>query len=165
MLQCTKVHYHNLLMMIFVVYKLTSEGIGYILSSWTQTQPLLQETLILCTSYIFLYPVDVDITFSRSGPIYTSGNLTLTCIVTLDCNLDNGVKVVIEWSGPSDISEERYLTTPTSGSGTTYNGSLTIRALADQDDGTYTCTVTVTGANNTQQAAATDTVEIIVMCE
>ena len=38
-----------------------------------------------------------------------------------------------------------------SGSGSTYTSSLTISPLADQDDGTYTCTVVVTGGSNVQE--------------
>ena len=119
--------------------------------------------------YFFcLYPVlqpDVDITLSRTAPLYTGGSLTLTCSVILDRNVDNGMRVVIEWSGPRDISGDRYSTIVTNGSGTTYTSSLTIRPLTDLDDGTYTCTVTITGASNTQQTKANDTAEIIVMGE
>ena len=83
--------------------------------------------------------------------------------MTLDPNVDNGERVVTKWNGPRDISGERYSTTPASGSGTTYTSSLTIRPLADQDDGTYTCTVTITGRSNIQQATASNITEIIVM--
>ena len=79
--------------------------------------------------------------------------------------MDNGERVVTKWSGPRDISGERYSTIPASGSGTTYTGNLTIRPLADKDDGTYTCTVTVTGRSNAQQATASNITEIIVMGE
>ena len=118
--------------------------------------------------YLFLIPVpqpDVNITLSRTAPLYTGGSLTLTCNVMFNHNLDNDVRVVIEWSGPRDISGERYLTIPASGSSTTSTGSLTIRPLTDLDDGTYTCTVTVTGTSNAQQTKASDTAEIIVMGE
>ena len=119
--------------------------------------------VIQCTSYILLHPVDVNITVSRTAPLYSGGSLTFTCTVTLDRSLDNDERVVIEWSGPRDISGERYLTIPASGSSTTYTGSLTIRPLTDLDDGTYTCTVTVTGTSDTQQTS--DIAEIIVMGE
>ena len=73
--------------------------------------------------------------------------------------------VMTEWSGLQDIPEERYSVTGASGSGSTYTGSLTISPLADQDDGTYTCTVIVTGGSNVQQAIASDDVTITVMGE
>ena len=85
--------------------------------------------------------------------------------MTLDPNVDNGERVMTEWSGLQDIPEERYSVTGASGSGSSYTGSLTISPLAGQDDGTYTCTVTVTGGSNVQQATASDDVTITVMCE
>ena len=105
----------------------------------------------------------MDVTLSRTAPLYSGGSLNFTCSVTMDSIVDNDVRVAIEWSGPRDISGERYLTIPASGSSTTYTGSLTIRPLADLDDGTYTCAVTVTGTSNTQQTS--DIAEIIVMGE
>ena len=105
----------------------------------------------------------MDITVSRTAPLYAGTSLTLTCTVTLDPNVDNGESVMTEWSGPRDISGERYSKTAASGSGSTYTGSLTISPLADQDDGTYTCTGTVTGGTNVQQATASGDVTITVM--
>ena len=107
----------------------------------------------------------MDVTVSRTVPLYAGTSLTLTCTVTLDPNVDNGERVMTEWSGPRDISGERYSVTAASGSESTYTGSLTISPLADQDDGTYTCTGTVTGGINVQQATASDDVTITVMGE
>ena len=56
--------------------------------------------------------------------------------------------VVTEWSGLQDIPEEHHTVAGASSSGTTYTGSLIISPLADQDDGTYTCTATITGESN-----------------
>ena len=67
--------------------------------------------------------------------------------------MDNGELVMTEWNDLQDIPEERYSVIGASGSGSIYTGSLTIRPLADQDDGTYTCTVVVTGGNNVQEAS------------
>ena len=107
----------------------------------------------------------VDVTLSHTAPLYAGTGLTLTCTVTLDPNVDNGERVMTEWSGLQDISEERYSVTGASGSGSTYTNSLTISPQADQDDGTYACTVTVTGGSNVQQATASDDVTITVMGE
>ena len=105
-------------------------------------------------------PPDVDVTVSHTAPLYAGTSLTLTCTVTLDPNVDNGENITTEWS---DISRGRYSVTAASGSGSTYTGSLTISPLADQDDGTYTCTGTVTGGTNVLQATASDAVTITVM--
>ena len=80
--------------------------------------------------------------------------------MTLDPNVDNGERVMTEWSGIQDIQAERYSVTGTSGSGSTYTDSLTISPLADQDDGTYTCTVAVTGGNNVQEASASHNITV-----
>ena len=85
--------------------------------------------------------------------------------MTLDSNVDSGESVVTSWSGPRAIPGERYSVTDASGSGGSYTGSLTISPLADQDDGTFTCTVTVTGGSNVLQASASDDIIITVMGE
>ena len=108
-------------------------------------------------------PPDVTVTLNSTPPLYAGTGPTLTCTVTLDPNVDNGERVVTEWSGPRDISGDRYSVTGTSGSGSTYTDSLTISPLADLDDGTYTCTVTVTGGSNVQQVTASGDVTITVM--
>ena len=107
----------------------------------------------------------MDVTLNHTAPLYAGTGLTLTCTVTLDPNVDNGERVMTEWSGLQDIPEERYSVTGASGSGSTYTDSLTISPLADQDNGTYTCTVIVTGGSNVQQATASDDVTIAVMGE
>ena len=102
----------------------------------------------------------MTVTLSHIPPRYTGISLTLTCTVTLDPNVDNGERVVTEWSGLQDIPEERYSVTAASGSGSTYTGSLTISPLAYQDTGTYTCTGTVSGSFH--QANANDDISINV---
>ena len=94
------------------------------------------------------------ITLNHTAPLYAGTGLTLTCTVTLDHNVDSGESVMTEWSGLQNLPVERYSISGVTGSGTTYMDILTISPLADQDDGTYTCTVTVTGGNNIQQTTA-----------
>ena len=104
----------------------------------------------------------MDVTLSRSAPLYAGTSLTLTCTVTLDSNVNNYERVVTEWSGPQSIPGDRYPVTPAMReSDSSYTGSLTISPLADQnDDDTYTCTVTVTGG--TQSVTTSDDVSITV---
>ena len=82
--------------------------------------------------------------------------------MTLDSNVDSGETVETSWSGLQVIPQQRYSVTGASGSGGSYTDSLTISPLADQDDGTYTCTVTVTGGTNVLQATASDDIIITV---
>ena len=105
----------------------------------------------------------MDVTLSHTAPLYAGTSLTLTCTVTVDPNVDNGERVMTKWSGLQDIPEERYSVTGTSGSGSTYTDSLTISPLDDQDNGTYNCSVFVTGGSNMQQATASDNLTITVM--
>ena len=109
----------------------------------------------------------MDVTLSRSAPLYAGTSLTLTCTVTLDPNVNNNERVMTEWSGPQSIPGDRYSVTPaTRESDSSYTGSLIISPLADQNgDDTYTCTVTVIGGANVQPATASDDVTITVLGE
>ena len=107
----------------------------------------------------------MEVSSSRTTALYAGTGLTLTCTVTLNSNVDSGVSVETSWSGRQDIPEQRYSVTDASDSGGSYTGSFTISPLADQDDGTYTCTVIVTGGSNVLQATASDDIIITVMGE
>ena len=85
--------------------------------------------------------------------------------MTLNSNVDSGESVETSWSGNQGLPEQRHSVTGASVSGGSYTGSLTISPLADQDDGTYTCTVTVTGGSNVLLATASDDIIITVMGE
>ena len=98
---------------------------------------------------------DVTVTATYTTPLYVGNTITLTCTVTLDPFVDNNENVTTSWSGPSDISGKRYLVTAANGLGSMYTSSLTISSLADDDQGTYTCTGIVTGENE-QQVTAND---------
>ena len=73
--------------------------------------------------------------------------------------MDNGERAVTRWSGHENIPEERYSITNTSDSGNIFTGNLTISPLADQDDGTYTCTGTVKEISERKETPIT------VLCE
>ena len=100
----------------------------------------------------------MNVALNNAVPLYAGTTLTLTCTVTLDPNVDSRVYVRTEWSGPIEISGERYSITNAhvSGRTNTYTGSLTISPLADQDGGTYICTATVTGGTYVQQSTGSD---------
>ena len=107
---------------------------------------------------------DVTVAAAYTTPLYVGSNLTLTCDVTLDPNVDNDETVTTSWSGPNDITGERHLATATSGSGSTYTSSLRISPLADQDNGTFTCTGIVTGENE-EQVTASDSHTLPTICK
>ena len=93
--------------------------------------------------------------------MYAGTDLTLTCTVTLDPNVNDNESVSIEWSGLQSIPETRYSVSGVMrGSDSSYTGTLIISPLADQDDGVYTCTGTVTGGTT---ATASDDVTLTVI--
>ena len=100
----------------------------------------------------------MNVALNNAVPLYAGTTLTLTCTVTLDPYVDSRVEVTTKWSGPRDIPREKYSITDAhvSGRTNTYIGSLTISPLADQDDGTYICTGTVTGGRYVQQSTGSD---------
>ena len=101
---------------------------------------------------------------SPTGSLYVGTSLNLTCTVTLDPNVNNNESVSIEWSGLQSIPQNRYSVTGASeGSGTSYTGTLTISPLTDQDDGLYTCTVTVTGGTHVLPASNSNSINITVI--
>ena len=78
--------------------------------------------------------------------------------------MDTDVNVSVTWTGPRTIPGERYSVMEASGSGETFTGSLTISPLAeDQDDGQYTCSVTVSGGSSVLEATNNDSTTIDVM--
>ena len=106
--------------------------------------------------HVIIIPAPDVVVTATNTSLYIGNSLTLTCTVSLDPSVDNNEAVSILWSGPNDtISGDGYLFNVASGSGDIYTSSLTISALGDQDNGTYTCTGIVTGANE-QQVTASD---------
>ena len=52
--------------------------------------------------------LDVNISLSRDSPLYSGTTLNLTCTTTRHCNLNTGEVITATWSGPRDITGERY---------------------------------------------------------
>ena len=109
-------------------------------------------------------PPDVTVSASRTAPLFAGTGLTLTCTVSLDSSVDTDVSVSVTWTGPRTIPGERHSVVEASGSGGTYTGSLTISPLAEgQDDGKYTCSVTVSGGSRVLGATNSDSTTIDVI--
>ena len=106
----------------------------------------------------------VVISTNHSGPFYIGTDLTLTCTVTLNPDVNSNESVTIAWIGPSNITGERYSITSVSGSGEHFTSSLTISSLAEgEDSGQYTCNVRVIGESNVLEAASSDDIFINVL--
>ena len=102
-------------------------------------------------------PPLVSISLNPSGPLYSGTTLTISCIVTLDSSVYHDEAVSTNWSGLDHIPPERYsVTLAMRGSDGSYTGTLTISPLAEGDDGTLSCTGTVTGGTESQSANSTN---------
>ena len=109
---------------------------------------------------------NVTISANHTAPLYAGTGLTLPCTVSLDSSVNTVVNVSVTWTGPMPIPGEQYSVMEASGSGGTYTGSLTISPLAEgQDDGQYTCSVTVSGGSSVSMATGSDAVAIHVAGE
>ena len=95
-----------------------------------------------------------------TGPLLAGTSLTISCTVTLAVPVDSNDTVSIHWTGTDTIPPERYILNPAMRvSDNRYVGSLTISPLADQDDGTFTCTGTTSGGD---VGSSTDSIAIDV---
>ena len=105
---------------------------------------------------------DVNISLSRNTPLYSGTTLNLTCTTPRHCNLNTGEVITATWSGPRDITGERYtISQSTFSQG--INISLTISPLTVEDEGVYTCNMTVSGESGNQSNNTSDAVCINVL--
>ena len=105
---------------------------------------------------------DVNISYSRNTPLYSGTTLNLTCTTTRHCNLNTGEVITATWSGPMDVTGERYTISQLSFS-QGINISLTINPLTVKDEGVYTCNMTISGGSRNQSINASDAVWITVL--
>ena len=93
--------------------------------------------------------------------VYTS--LTITCTVTLDSSVNNNELVSTDWTGLDHVPIDRVSTTSViRGINSSYTSTLTVSSLADQDDGTFTCTGTVTGGRESATNSRGVTVDVLL---
>ena len=108
----------------------------------------------------------MEVSLNHSDTLYAGTGLTLTCITTLDPNVDSYEDVIMIWNGPRDIPGERYLVMMANESDDTYTTKLVISPLAEEeDDGQYTCSVTVIGEENVQGITSENNINISVSGE
>ena len=102
--------------------------------------------------YFFLTvpPPVVTVSLSQNDTLYAGTSLTITCTVMLDSSVNDNELVSTDWTGLDHIPlDNRVSTTPVIRViHSSYASTLTISPLADQDDGTFTCTGTVTAGRS-----------------
>ena len=105
------------------------------------------------------------VSLSQNGALYAGTSLTITCYVTLDSSVNNNELVSTNWTGLGHVPLDRVSTTPVIRViNSSYTSTLTISPLADQDDGTFTCTGTVTAGRSHIQSASNAIIEVIGTC-
>ena len=105
---------------------------------------------------------DVNISLSRDTPLYTGTTLNLTCTAKIHFNMSPDEEITATLSGPRGITGERYTISQLTFS-RAINISLTISPLTVQDEGVYTCNMTVSGESRNQCFNASDEVWINVL--
>ena len=108
---------------------------------------------------------DVNISLSPNtpdSPLYTGTTLNLTCTTTRHCNLNTGEVIAATWSGPRNITGVEYTISQSSFS-QEISINLTISPLTVQDEGVYTCNMTVGGESRNQSIDASDAIRIHVL--
>ena len=108
-------------------------------------------------------PPVVTVSLSQKGPLYAGTSLTITCTITLDSSVNNNELVSTDWTGLDHLPLDRVSTTPVirviNGS---YTSTLTISPLADQDDGTFTCTGTITDGTESATNSSGVTIDVLL---
>ena len=77
-----------------------------------------------------------------TGPLYTGTNVTLTCNIVLNDQVDSPVKVNVTWSGPGDNITSDVLS-GIAESSSPFQSMFTFAPLNSDDAGDYTCESTV----------------------
>ena len=98
------------------------------------------------------------------GALNIHFSLTLTCEVTIDPRVSVVGQVLLSWGGPRIISGEPYAFTK-SGFGLRYTSNLTLSDVAVEDDGEYTCTVSVSGGTNVLGTTVNESIPVSVFGE
>ena len=108
----------------------------------------------------------VVVSYNQTGPLFAGTTLTLACTLSTNYGIDNDEAVSTHWSGLDHILPERHsVTAAMRGSDGSYTGTLTISPLAEGDDGTLSCTGTVTGGTESQSDTDTAVINITRMFE
>ena len=121
-------------------------------------------------SLFILFPTTVPqtsvvVSYNQSGPLLAGTAVTLTCTLSANSGVEHEA-VSTHWSGLDHIPPERYSDTAAMrGSDGSYTGTLTISPLAEGDDGTLSCTGTVTGITGFKSVTDSTIINVLCKCE
>ena len=82
--------------------------------------------------------------------LFTTNNLTLTCVIQLVPEVDTPVSVNSQWTGHSSLSDNqrRVIVSELEGSHPKYESSVTFSTLKSGDSGSYVCSANVSPQTN-----------------
>ena len=140
----------------YVTFKVLNEAIADLaVKSKLPKRFIRKEQLMFVACIPSVPPPDVEL-YLRPEPFYAGTTLTLTCTVSVDPNVNNNEKVVIEWTPAQDGRISVDTTVRVSNS--SYESSLTINPLAKEDSGIFVCMGIIIGGSS----SATDTSNISI---
>ncbi len=87
---------------------------------------------------------------SSPSPLSEGSDLSLTCSVTLNSEVPTDGRLEVIWTLPNNsmIMAATIGTSATlTGSGTSYNSTLTVTEISTSDAGNYTCAARITSSN------------------
>ena len=99
---------------------------------------------VFTSFYTYVVPTS-QVIVNSSGPMPVGSPQILDCMVSTVIGVDSSI-VMISWMGPgggSIMNNSRMTISPTFSSGNTYTSSLWFTYLIEDDEGTYTCNVTI----------------------
>ena len=88
----------------------------------------------------------ITVTQSPNSTVYTSNQLTLTCVTTVSQAVDLPVQVTQQWVGPEGVvtSDNETSVSEVTGSGRDYSSTVVFDYLLSSHSGTYTCSSIIT---------------------
>ena len=86
--------------------------------------------------------------------LYTTNNLTLTCVIELASEVDSPIIVNARWSGHSSLTDNqrRVIVSELKGTRLVYKSFVTFSTLKSVDSGSYVCSASVSPQDNSSSS-------------
>ena len=87
---------------------------------------------------------------SSPSPLSEGSDLSLTCSVTLNSEVPTDGRLEVMWTLPNNsmiMAATSGTSATLTGSGTSYNSTLTVTEISTSDAGNYTCSARITSSN------------------
>ncbi len=87
---------------------------------------------------------------SPPSPLSVGSDLSLTCSISLNSEVPTDGRLEVMWTLPNNsiiIAATSGTSATLTGSGTSYNSTLTVTEISTSDAGNYTCSARITSSN------------------